>query len=203
MYQTLENTRSAREHALHQCALVTTCGGNLYYNVIRCCSSTSPLWLWIKTHNVSSKSPLSVQAMLELVQPYAPSLQWQGNAFFMDLILASGKFKLYEIRYIDIVCLYLQIITTLDMAHTDGRYLDGSIKQGSPSLLSSHTRWIHCHQEKPTCPSVWSMWSRTCFVVATKTGKLQNPLGKWLHKPAQLRRAWPACFIQCASNPLQ
>jgi len=108
----------------------------------------------------------SIQVSIELDNNYPPPLQQERDAYFMDLVLASGKFKPFEIRYVNLCRLYLQIITVSDLAHADGPMLDLVIKHGTPSLLSSHTRWIHCHQECPQCPHVWAAWHQACYIVA-------------------------------------
>jgi len=136
----------------------------------------------------------SIHASIELDHSYLPSLQREHDAYFMDLVLASGKFKPFKIPYINLCRLYLQIITVSDFARADGLALDLAIKQGTPSLLSSHARWIHCHQERPQCPHVWAAWHRACYIIAHQTGTLRQPLGRWLVRPHFLRRAWSAYF---------
>jgi exonuclease III len=139
-----------------------------------------------------------VDGSIEMDNPVLP-IQRHHDSYIMDHVLASGKFTDKEICQINYCRLHLQVLTVSDIAMLHGQCLDRSKLHGDPSLLSSHTKLVRFHQERPP-ESAWKLWRRACGLRAHPSGDLYYPLGSW-HVPASsLRMSWHAYTSQTTSS---
>lgn len=82
--------------------------------------------------------------------------------------------------------------TLTDLTKSNGRCLDPNKLNGTFSLLSSRTRGISIHQERPSDVE-WGLWKRANKLWSHPSGKLKQPLGAWLlaiHSQKQQHRAY-------------
>jgi hypothetical protein len=128
----------------------------------------------------------SIRAGLQLDRPGLPALQRQGDSFIMDYVLDSKKFTRGEIRRINYCRLYLQAITIADLASPDGEVLDNCKLNGTMSLQSSRTRWLHINQDKPS-QKEWQLWKRANLLWSFSDGRLKIPLKAWMYPKQTLR----------------
>ena len=130
----------------------------------------------------------SIRAGLQLDRSGLPALQRQGDSFIMDYELDSKKLKIRRINYCR---LYLQAITIADLASPDGEVLDNCKLNGTMSLQSSRTRWLHINQDKPS-QKEWQLWKRVNLLWSFPDGRLKIPLKAWTHPKQTLRHQYMA-----------
>jgi len=83
---------------------------------------------------------------IELEDPGTPPIQCVNDAYIMDMVLASGKFKPAQIRQINYCRMYLQAVTISDISRANGMELDLPMRRGQPSPQSSTSRWHSFNQ---------------------------------------------------------
>ena len=64
--------------------------------------------------------------------------------------------------------------------------LDPGKLLGEPSLMSSTTRYVLVHQERPSAME-WQLWNKANRLWSNPEGVLMQPLGKWLHPSREQR----------------
>ena len=121
----------------------------------------------------------SIHASILLDDPLIPELQREGNQYIMDIIVESKQFTPSQIRILNYCRLYLQAVTISDLTKADGIEADHSKIQGSPSLVSSHTRWHTVHQDRPSTQA-WTLWRKANQLWTYPSGQLRQQLGRWL-----------------------
>ena len=78
-------------------------------------------------------------------------LRRQQDSFYMDHIIASGKFRKHELQKINFCRLYLNVVLVSDMSAADGKTLRKDYYDGSFTIYTPTTPQ-QIHQSKPTCP---------------------------------------------------
>ena len=87
--------------------------------------------------------------------------------------------------------MYLQVHTGSDITNANGVSLDVGMRAGHHHLMSSRTLRHHVNQAKPS-EKTWLLWRKANRLWAEDGETLNQPLGRWLHTPSALSRAWPA-----------
>ena len=108
-----------------------------------------------------------------------PPLEREHDGYIMEWIVHSNHFTDKEIARLNYCRLFLNATTLSDLTNTTGDYLDPSKLRGAPSLLSSTSKWMAAHQEKPS-DSGWKLWEQANRLWSQREGKLHQPLGRWL-----------------------
>jgi hypothetical protein len=146
-------------------------------------------------------------ATIELDESYLTNREGEHDWHIMDAIIQSGKFSPKEIRQLNYCRLYLQATTISDIANAKGDALDVYLIKGNINHQSSScNKWHKVNQERPADAN-WKLWHKATKLWSTITGKLHQPLGKWLQPISQQRRRWPAyasttglIFIRVSNN---
>ena len=92
----------------------------------------------------------TLSARIEVDNTYIPNIERTHDRHIMDMVLHSNQFTPKDIRLINYCRLYLQVVTLSDITTADGIELDSSMLCGTRTRLSSHTKWHHFHQKKPS-----------------------------------------------------
>ena len=124
---------------------------------------------------------------IELEDPGIPPIQRVNDAYIMDMVLASGKFKPAQIRQINYCRMYLQAVTISDISRANGMELDLSMRRGQPFPQNSTSRWHRFNQARPP-QTAWTLWQKACLLWSDTTGQLSQQLGMWLYPANELRR---------------
>jgi hypothetical protein len=102
------------------------------------------------------------QSALVLETSQIPPLQRAGDFHLMDRVLQGVHFKPRQIRLINYCRLFLQVHTIADLATAGGTHVDLSFIEGRPSLLSSTSRDLEIHQERPNTQEAWVARRKAC-----------------------------------------
>ena len=129
---------------------------------------------------------------IELEDPGTPPKQRVNDAYIMDMVLASSKFKPAQIWQIDYCRMYLQAVTISDITRANGMQLDMPMRRGQPSPQSSTSRWHRFNQIRPP-QTAWTLWKKACLLWSDTQLSLQ--LGMWLYPANELRRQWHAYYV--------
>jgi hypothetical protein len=74
--------------------------------------------------------------------------------------------------------------TIADLATAGGTHVDLSFIEGRPSLLSSTSRDLEIHQERPNTQEAWVAWRKACSLWCNvRTGALHQSLGPCFQVP--------------------
>lgn len=130
-----------------------------------------------------------VGGYIQLSDPRIQPPQRVHEAYIIDAVLRSGRFKKKEICRINYCRLYLQAITISDLTLACGTKLDPDILRGEPSHLSCRSRLEKFNQGYPDTTS-WNLWRRANLLWADDSGVLHQRLGRWLHSASALRCLW-------------
>jgi hypothetical protein len=115
------------------------------------------------------------------------------NAFIMDTIISSGKFKPKEIRQLNYCREYLQVLTVSDITRADGKELDYAILHGHHHpKRSSKTKLHHFNQDRPA-DRVWKVWQRA-NLLWSDSETLKQALGPWIFPHSQQRQISSAYY---------
>jgi exonuclease III len=120
-----------------------------------------------------------IDASIQVDVPNIPPKQREGDEYLMDVIINSKIFSKGDVRKINYCRLYLQAVTLSDITKPNGEDLDPSMLAGSPSMMSSITKLVTIHQERPS-EKEWKLWRRANLLWSNNDGKLLRPLTKWL-----------------------
>ena len=132
-----------------------------------------------------------VRAWIEVGDAGIAPVEREHDAHIMDLILKSKQFKPGQIRALNYCRLYLGAVTLSDLTTPPGISLDNAKLNGQVSRLSSTTRWMKIHQERPA-EAQWVLWRRANKLWSTKKGRLHRPMGRWLRTNDERRVSYPA-----------
>ena len=121
-----------------------------------------------------------------------PSLQRDNDRYIMTDIIQSGKFSPDEIRRINYCRLFLQAYTLSDITTAQGTRIDPGAINGNLQEMSSRSKLLPVHQEKPNEAS-WKLW-RECLKIWAVQSTLLVPLGNWKHTAPLLRRKWKSYY---------
>lgn len=122
----------------------------------------------------------TIDATMVLDDSSIPPLQRVHDFYLMDAILESRQFTPAQVRRLNFCRLYLQAVTVSDLTTAEGICLDPGKLHGEPSLMSSSTRYVLVHQERPSATE-WRLWKKANRLWSNPEGELRQPLGKWLH----------------------
>ncbi len=133
----------------------------------------------------------AIDGHLELNNPHVPPPQRQHDQHIMDIVLASGQFKPYQVRLVNYCRLYLRVITLADIANANGTHILHEIYHGYPTGINDNSNWCHVHQKRPGSKA-WVQWRRFCRLVSQgrTTHLLDQPLGAWTVPAHQQRKQW-------------
>ena len=132
-----------------------------------------------------------VRAWIEVDDAGIAPAERENDAHIMDLLLKSKKFQPVQIRTLNYCRLYLGAVTLLDLTTPSGIYLDNAKLNGHISRLSSQTRWLTIHQDRPS-DAQWTLWRRANKLWSTPKGRLHCPLGRWLRSNDERCMSYPA-----------
>ena len=82
----------------------------------------------------------NIRGSIELEDPGTPPIQRVNDAYIMDMVLASGKFKPAQIRQTNYCRMYLQAVTISDISRANGKEVNMLMCQEQPSPQSSTSR---------------------------------------------------------------
>ena len=132
----------------------------------------------------------TVGGSLQLDQDTVPKLQRQHDKFIMDIVIASGKFKPFQIRMVNYCRLYLRVLTVADISNANGTSITPGAFQGLPSAINTNSNWCHVHQKRPGSRA-WQAWRKACRIFSDRgTQVLDQPLGPWTVPANELRIQW-------------
>ena len=129
-----------------------------------------------------------------LDKDFAVPFQRERDQHLMELVIHQSqiKFMPHEIRMINYCQHWLGVYTVSDIARACGIRVDTNFLNGKISNTSSTQKDLPVHQERPVSPRAWRAWRRAQALWCNlNTGRLHQPLGKWLHPSHELRRSWP------------
>ncbi len=118
-----------------------------------------------------------------------PPLERVHDGYIMDRILSSKTFTPAQIRCLNYCRLFLNAITLSDVSTVAGSRLDPDKLGGYSSLLSTTSRWMQIHQDRPS-ELEWQLWKKANKIWSDPAGTLFQPLGQWTQSHSKRR-------IQC------
>ena len=133
----------------------------------------------------------TLSCRIEMDKQYIPNIERIHDHHIMDMVIQSQQFIPKDIRLINYCRMYLQAVTLSDITDVTGKNLDNTMLLGTRSRLSSHTKWHHFNQQRPSA-NAWKTWRRANLLWANAHGHLLKPLGQWLQDPKEQRRSWHA-----------
>jgi hypothetical protein len=136
-----------------------------------------------------SRLDASLQATDVLIFPS----QREHDSFLMDLAISCTILSDKEIRYINYCRLYLQALQLSDICSASGTQLSIGVLGGIILPCQVVSRLNEPYQERPG-PAAWQAWRKFLRTFTDPSGKLNRPLGNWLHESSDLYRGWPFLF---------
>jgi len=112
---------------------------------------------------------------------WVPTLPRENDVFLMDYFIAL-RLPVSILRALNFCRVYLQVITLSDICSADGTYILPQAKAGSP--LPYRTSTLDWPNQGKPLPADWATW-RHSLAYLEERGKLQTPLGAWIHKSHQ------------------
>ena len=128
----------------------------------------------------------SINAKIEVDDPGVPELEREYDSYIMDAIVSSERFTDTQVRQLNYCRLFLQAVSISDLSKSGGEELDPGKLRGAPSLFSSQTKWVRFHQERPS-EAEWRLWRQANQLWSDASGRLYEPLGRWIHPEKQRR----------------
>ena len=129
----------------------------------------------------------SIDATIEVHNPHIPPRQREQDSYIMDWVGQHGGFTPSQIKRINYVRLYFQVVTVADIATADGTAIRPEFWWGKASPLQPECRNFKRFQERPRCKRSWGLWRKALKIFAPKNKVLTVPLGKWLVSADKLR----------------
>jgi hypothetical protein len=121
----------------------------------------------------------TMNASIQVDIPNIPPKQREGDVYLMDIIINAKTFSNAEIRKLNYCRLYLKVVTLSDITKPNGEELDQSTLLGKPSLMSSRTKLLTIHQERPS-EREWALWRRANRLWSDSNGRLLQPVKSWI-----------------------
>lgn len=134
---------------------------------------------------------IHARAWIEVDEDGSVPLEREHDDHIMDIILQLKEFKPAQIRMLNYCRMYLGAVTLSDLTTANGIYLDNAKLHGHISRMSSTTRWLQIHQDRPA-EAQWILWRKANLLWSSKKGRLKHPLGRWLRNNDDRRIAWPS-----------
>lgn len=147
----------------------------------------------------------ATKSAILLDKDYTVPYQREGDVHLMELVINSStiEFDDYEIKWINNCQHWLQVYTVSDLARACGTSVDTHLLHGRLHPSSSRSLDVSVHQGRPTSRRAWSAWAKAQHLWCNPdTGKLHQPLGKWLYPSSKLRRSWPFHLDKATGNLL-
>ena len=126
---------------------------------------------------------------IEVDNAFVPAKQREHDEYIMKIASEWDKISPKQLSTINYCRLYLQAVTTSDLALPCGRKLDKAFFKGDRSVTSSSTKWLHVNQDRPH-GKAWRLWTKFMTHVSQRLNN--KPLGNWTLPADELRREWPA-----------
>ena len=104
----------------------------------------------------------------------------------MDWVGWHGNFTPGEIKRINYVRMYFQVVTIADIATADGTRIRPEFWWGKASPMMPETRYFKRFQERPRSTRSWTLWRKALSLFAPQK-VLDVPLGPWLVSADKLR----------------
>ena len=98
----------------------------------------------------------SIGASIEVHNAHIPPKQREHDTYIMDWVGWYGNFSPAEIRRINYVRLYFQVVTVADIATADGNYIREEFWHGCASPWMPETRYFKRFQQRvlPWVPAI-------------------------------------------------
>jgi hypothetical protein len=120
-----------------------------------------------------------MNASIQVDIPNIPPKQREGDVYLMDMIINAKTFSNADIRKLNYCRLYLKVVTLSDITKPNGEELDPSMLLGKPSLMSSRTKLLTIHQERPS-EREWALWRQANRLWSDSNGRLLQPVTSWI-----------------------
>ena len=149
----------------------------------------------------------SIDASIEVGNPFIPPRQRVNDVFIMDIALEMGRFKPVELRRINYCRLYLGVTLLSEITTAGGNRLEPSMYWGNPPAHISTATYHKVTQSNPNAKA-WKAWRKLLHLIAHRHSLLlkHDYLGSWLVPLEKQTRQWPVLYdpesneMFCQSN---
>lgn len=159
--------------------------------------------IWIPTARQYLRD---ISGSIQIAGMTVQELDRHGDQYIMDVVLASNRFALAEVKFVNYCRLFLQVLTISDLCNASGTELAEGILAGYRHVSQSWSSLHEPFQERPN-NQVWGLWRRFLKLICYDKDQLNRPLGPWFLNDASgliiiFRRVNASMFLLTANSRL-